>query len=253
MYLVHNIDMKSKTTTPTALAGMMNELRKAGAQARRLARKQGFVKGTVVLRLQDDCRGLIYAYNNIVGGVVCSSRKPLIVDFGGTLQHCAIEEIRLPFAESPAATRTFSFSVPGIPIPYLRMTQDQVWLMRVPDQKLDKGQQTLKRAIRRYLSYKDLCREQAAGLGFSRYPLAKVYLNVMVFFDRKNHADPENIRKGLQDAIYDNDRMVAGLVDFDYDFDNPRCEVEIVEPQPIPRSLLADFGSLICSRPAALE
>ena len=122
-----------------------------------------------------------------------------------------------------------SFTVPGDPVPYLRMTQGQVKLMRIPDRKISGPGMKVKKKIRRYLEYKDRARLVSSRYEFLRAPTEKVYLNVFVYFSSRRHGDPENIRKGIQDAVFEQDRYVAGSVDFGYDAQNPRVEVEIID------------------------
>lgn len=122
-----------------------------------------------------------------------------------------------------------SFTIPGPPVPYLRMTQGQVKLMRIPDHKLRVDGLRIKKRIRNYLAYKDCVFCKSRGLGIDRKPKEKVFLNVRIYFGNRKHGDPENCRKGIQDAIYEQDRMVAGSVDFFYDPKRPRVEVEIVD------------------------
>jgi hypothetical protein len=121
------------------------------------------------------------------------------------------------------------FTVPGDPVPYLRMTQNQVKLMRIPDCRLRPDGLRIKQRIRAYLGYKDEVYRCSASRGIDRAPKKKVFMDVMIYFSTGRHGDPENIRKGIQDAIYTQDRMVAGSVDFDLDLMNPRVEVEIRE------------------------
>lgn len=119
------------------------------------------------------------------------------------------------------------FTVSGDPVPYTRMTQKQVKLMKIPDRILDTAALKVKQKIRRYFDWKDWVNSHTYRLKFNRKPKEKTHLNVMVYFRNKKHADPENIRKGIQDAIFEDDKYVAGCVDFDYDSKNPRCEIEI--------------------------
>jgi hypothetical protein len=85
----------------------------------------------------------------------------------------------------------------------------------------------VKKRIRAYLAYKDKVYSYSLGQMIDRKPKEKVFMDVMIYFGSRRHGDPENVRKGIQDAIYINDRMVAGSVDFDYDPGNPRVEIEI--------------------------
>lgn len=118
--------------------------------------------------------------------------------------------------------------VKGTAVPYTRMTQGQVKLMRIPDHKLSPSGLKIKEKLRRYFDWKDFVNLHTLNLGIDKSPKEKVFLNVMVYYRDKKHADPENIRKGIQDAIFTNDKMVAGSVDFSYDYTNPRVEIEIL-------------------------
>lgn len=125
--------------------------------------------------------------------------------------------------------RRFKFTVLGNPVPYKRMTQGQVKLMRIPYHKLRLASVKVVDGIKRYLDYKDIVRYSAIKEKFERAPKEKVYLHVMIYFKNKAHGDPENVRKGIQDALFEQDKYVAGSVDFDYDADNSRCEIVIEE------------------------
>jgi len=122
---------------------------------------------------------------------------------------------------------SITFVVHGDPVPYTRMTQGQVKLMRIPDSRISPAGKKVKDKIKRYFTWKEFVNAHTLSLHFERSPKTKIFLNVMCYFKNKAHADPENIRKGIQDAIFEQDKMVAGAVDFDYDKDNPRCEVTI--------------------------
>lgn len=56
----------------------------------------------------------------------------------------------------------------------------------------------------------------------------KAYLHTRIFFANKKHADSDNIQKGIKDALFENDKFVAGTYDFDYDPQNPRVECELI-------------------------
>ena len=53
-----------------------------------------------------------------------------------------------------------------------------------------------------------------------------------IFFKDKRGGDPENVRKGISDAIFEknviDDKNVTGAEEFYYDKDRPRVEVRIV-------------------------
>ncbi len=116
------------------------------------------------------------------------------------------------------------FCVPGEPIPYLRMTQGEVALLKKSPYRLSDRQFKKVQAIRRYFAYRDyVC--LMAGRGYPAKALKKVYLDVFIYFTNGKHGDPDNVRKGIQDALFARDSRVAGAVDFDFDSENPRCEV----------------------------
>ena len=87
----------------------------------------------------------------------------------------------------------------------------------------------MKKRIRKYLAYKDTVRVASTNLLFDRKPKNKIYLDVMIWFGSHHHPDPENVRKGVQDSIFDQDKMVAVTVDFSYDPQKPRVEITIYE------------------------
>ena len=125
------------------------------------------------------------------------------------------------------------FTVPGSPVPYLRMTQGQLKVMRFPLRKLRSDGLIIRRRIQRYLDYKSAVRLVANRWVYDRAPVRKVFLNVVIYFRDRKHGDPENVRKGIQDAIFDEDKMVAGSVDFFYDPKYPRVEIEIVGAEEV--------------------
>lgn len=136
----------------------------------------------------------------------------------------------LEFPKGVPFKKTFAFEVPGDSVPYTRMTRGGLKLLKMPDHKLDKTGLDKKRKIQRYLDYKNLVEMISLQAKFDRAPKEKVYLNCMIYFKNYAHADPENVRKGIQDALFDNDKYVAGAYDFDYDPQNPRVEVTICQP-----------------------
>jgi hypothetical protein len=55
----------------------------------------------------------------------------------------------------------------------------------------------------------------------------KPRVDCMIFFKNNRRPDPENVRKGIVDAIFRDDKNVIGAYDFEFDRENPRVEVEI--------------------------
>ncbi len=123
------------------------------------------------------------------------------------------------------------FTVPENPIGYLRMTQGQVKLMRIPPYKLRPDGFKVQQKIRRYLEYKSLVFMMSIGKGIDRRPKEKVRLITRIYFSSNKHPDAENVHKGISDAIFENDKMVSGSFDFFYDSRNPRVEIEIIDPK----------------------
>lgn len=129
------------------------------------------------------------------------------------------------------AIRITRFTIPGPPVGYLRMTQGQVKLMRIPRHKLTPQSVKVRDRIQRYFDYKELASFCGFRLKFDRSPKKRILLHAMIYFKDKKHPDPENVRKGIQDALFTSDKYVAGCYDFEYDPDNPRVEIEIVEAE----------------------
>lgn len=120
---------------------------------------------------------------------------------------------------------SISFTVPGEPVGYLRMTQGEVKLLRIPRWKV-RGENINKRdRIQRYLDYKKLVWMMSVNKGIDRAPKAKTLLKTMVYFENRKHPDAENVHKAISDALFTNDKMVCGSFDFDYDPENPRVEI----------------------------
>ena len=106
------------------------------------------------------------------------------------------------------------------PIPYKRTTQKQ------------KFKDT---DYQRYTVWKQVILAEFIK-AFGKYPHAifeknkKYYVDVKAFYKDRNHADTDNVAKGVNDAIFQkplSDKYVAGSYDFDYDKENPRVEIEI--------------------------
>lgn len=108
------------------------------------------------------------------------------------------------------------------PVPYKRTTQKQKF------KDLD---------YKTYIDWKNTVVIEFINL-FKKYPHQileknrKYYVDIMVYFKDKKHGDPDNIAKGINDAIFQkplNDKYIAGSYDFDYDKQDPRVEVIIRE------------------------
>lgn len=107
----------------------------------------------------------------------------------------------------------------GNPIGYHRTTQGSYW----------------NEGSRRYKAWKDFvvaAFDRSTGSAtLSGKPLKmreKVYLRTMIYFANNARPDPDNVQKGIADALFENDKNVAGSYDFAVDKDRPRVEVEIV-------------------------
>jgi len=115
----------------------------------------------------------------------------------------------------------------GHPIPYLRMTRGELRAIKYAGKGATKYH-----VIKRYLEWKDYvlltftscCHQNGIQLLDMKQ---KSYMEIRIWFENKRHGDPDNIWKGIADAIYDNDKFVEGKFIFEYDKDNPRVEVFI--------------------------
>jgi Holliday junction resolvase RusA-like endonuclease len=108
----------------------------------------------------------------------------------------------------------------GNPIGYHRTTQGSFW---------NKGS-------KRYYEWKHhvvnaYLEETKTQLGKSEKPInlgvAKAYLHTMIYYATNARPDPDNVQKGIADALFVNDKSVAGSYDFAMDKKNPRVEVSI--------------------------
>ncbi|MGX7894421.1 RusA family crossover junction endodeoxyribonuclease [Tsuneonella sp. HG222] len=55
----------------------------------------------------------------------------------------------------------------------------------------------------------------------------KWLLTTMSYFANDVRPDPDNVQKGVADAIFVNDKYVIGTYDFAFDHECPRVEIEI--------------------------
>ncbi len=109
----------------------------------------------------------------------------------------------------------------GNPIPYHRTTQKSLW---------DKQ-------AKRYAAWKKYVQQCAleAGLDIRKLQKNQTYsLDVMCWFTDETHGDPENVRKGVQDALFEiaGDKHVFGAVYFAHipgltESHNPGVEISL--------------------------
>ncbi|MHA0041525.1 RusA family crossover junction endodeoxyribonuclease [Deinococcus sp. PEB2-63] len=80
-----------------------------------------------------------------------------------------------------------------------------------------------------YHDWKDHVRANVPGELPSATKEQPVRLDVYCYFASGTHADPENVRKGIVDALFPGgDKFVFGYHHFpQYDAQNPRVEVEV--------------------------
>lgn len=121
------------------------------------------------------------------------------------------------------------FTIPGISVPYLRMTQKELRLLKVPDHKLQDRQIKKKRGIQRYLNYKDAVKLISSRHKYNRSPVSKIVVFIVVFFPNKKHGDPDNILKCILDALFDSDKYISSCVDYQYSQDSPGVDITILE------------------------
>lgn len=106
------------------------------------------------------------------------------------------------------------------PIPYKRTTQKQKF------KDVD---------YKRYTVWKQIILAEFIKT-FGKYPhqlLAKnkkYYVQILIYNKDKTHGDSDNQYKAVLDAIFAkplNDKYIAGSMDYYYDKNNPRVEIEI--------------------------
>lgn len=108
----------------------------------------------------------------------------------------------------------------GNPLGYHRATQGSKWN--------DK--------YKRYQAWKDHVCDAMRDAGHLPYTIRKplttdkavwTRMDIKIYFANDARSDPDNVWKGIADALFDNDKYLSGSFDFDYDKQNPRVEVEI--------------------------
>ena len=121
------------------------------------------------------------------------------------------------------------FTIPGDPVGYLRLTQGQLKLLKIPDHKLRPAGLRKKSEILRCFAYKNDVVQYSTGKGIDRKPKRKIHMKTMIYFRSGTRPDAENVHKLISDSLFLNDKNLSGTFDFDYDARNPRVEVEIYD------------------------
>ena len=119
------------------------------------------------------------------------------------------------------------FTVPGDPVGYLRMTQGQIGLLRIPRARLYASSVPIVDRIRKYEAYKSLICVCCPPFPPELISAKKIYMALNIWFRSGKHADPDNVFKAFADALFKNDNRVAGFFDFFFNPENPRVEVKI--------------------------
>ncbi|MFB9995138.1 RusA family crossover junction endodeoxyribonuclease [Deinococcus oregonensis] len=83
--------------------------------------------------------------------------------------------------------------------------------------------------LNEYNAWKDYVRESVSGPLPAPTQAAPVRVDVWCYFQNGTHNDPENVRKGIVDALFPaGDKYVYGYHHFpQYDAKNPRVELSI--------------------------
>lgn len=108
----------------------------------------------------------------------------------------------------------------GNPIGYHRTTQGSYWNAG------SKRYNAWKAHV--VASFIDGTKEASFGTGKPiNLGKSKAYLHTMIYYANQARPDPDNVQKGIADALFVNDKNVAGSYDFTEDKKNPRVEVTI--------------------------
>lgn len=124
----------------------------------------------------------------------------------------------------------------GNPIPYHRQTQKssrfdpaalryQAWKQHVVSAFVKDTGWTVNKWVRPSMLRG---RKFVYGSALSSSKDNKYRMSIMIYFADYSHADPDNIFKGIADALFDSDKYLAGEFDFGYDEVSPRVEIKIV-------------------------
>jgi Holliday junction resolvase RusA-like endonuclease len=126
-------------------------------------------------------------------------------------------------------------TIPIDPIPYLRMTQAEVNMMKIPRRRVKPGALSKWDAINRYLAYKShvwaLSRMKlwSAALDLDK----KIRMDCVFYVRNGKHGDPDNCWKAIADSLFENDSRVVGSFDFFFDSEHPRTEVVIEQVEEV--------------------
>jgi len=112
------------------------------------------------------------------------------------------------------------------------MTRNEIWLIKIPEHKAGDAFRDSWRKVHAYLDYKRDVLNISLQHKFPRSPSKKIYMNIKLYHADKKHGDGDNYWKAIADAIFTQDKYVAGSFDFFY-ADVPRVEVEIIIPEGV--------------------
>lgn len=92
--------------------------------------------------------------------------------------------------------------LPFNPLPYKRTTQRQKWV----DEGYKKYQEWKSFILCEFFKQNKITKQLSGAY----------FVEVKMTFKDKKHADPDNVAKGINDAIFKNDKFVSGKYTFDY-------------------------------------
>ena len=106
----------------------------------------------------------------------------------------------------------------GNPVPYQRVVGRALWT----------------RQAKRYAAWKEYVQEQywkqAEERNFIGKPfteLKRARMSIEIYWANEAHGDPDNVFKGIADALFVNDKNLGGSFEFEMDKKMPRVEVKI--------------------------
>jgi len=118
----------------------------------------------------------------------------------------------------------------GNPIPYFRTTQNtqwtdgavryQEWKGRVVAAYIDALQAMGKEQRKAFEAYTDFTKKKP----IAKTP-GKIWMELKITWMNKAHGDCDNVFKGIADALFMNDKYLAGSFDYTY---GPKGKVEII-------------------------